>query len=125
MPLPLLLHICSCFFQVTQGVTQTCCLTSANENGVTISHVKSSSLRLKNLLNDVLTRGGFRIMETKSTACYYGLHFGCVNTFNDPDCRKCAERLTNVVNQVLRPTASNNVETQSSNGKTVQMMSIT
>ncbi|MGB8311764.1 MAG: hypothetical protein WCE81_07870 [Halobacteriota archaeon] len=68
-------------------------------------------------------------METKSTACYYGLHFGCVNTFNNPDCRKCAERLTNAVNQVLRPTASNNVEThfnngKTGNGKTVQMMSI-
>jgi hypothetical protein len=42
-------------------------------------------------------------MATKNTACYYGLHFGCINTFNDPDCRKCAERLTNAVNQVLRP----------------------
>ncbi len=45
-------------------------------------------------------------MATKNTACYYGLHFGCINTFNVPDCTKCAERLTNAVNQVLRPAAT-------------------
>lgn len=45
-------------------------------------------------------------MATKNTACYYGLHFGCLNTFNKPDCTKCAERLTNAVNQVLRPAAT-------------------
>lgn len=45
-------------------------------------------------------------MTMKNTGCYYGLHFGCINTFNDPNCRKCAERLTNAVDQVLRPTAT-------------------
>lgn len=63
-------------------------------------------------------------MAIKNTACYYGLHFGCINTFNDPDCRKCAERLTHAVNQVLRPTATCNAETLFNNGKKLQMMSI-
>jgi len=62
-------------------------------------------------------------MTTKNTACYYGLHFGCLNTFNDPDCRKCAERLTSVVNQVVRPIAPNNAGVNVNNGKTLQMMS--
>ena len=53
--------------------------------------------------NSSLEDGDFRIMEAKNTACYYGLHFGCVNTFNDPNCTNCAERLTDAVNQVLRP----------------------
>jgi hypothetical protein len=30
------------------------------------------------------------------------LHTGCLNT-NDPHCTKCAERLANAVNSVLRP----------------------
>ena len=106
------------------SVTQICRHTSGNKNGVTISHAKSSSLRLKNLLRDVLTRGGFTIMETKNAACYYGLHIGCVNTYNDPNCRKCAERLTKAVHQVLRPTAPNNAETHFNDGKTLLMMSI-
>jgi len=41
----------------------------------------------------------------KNGACLYGLRFGCVNTTNDPNCNKCAERLANAVNSVLRPTA--------------------
>jgi len=44
----------------------------------------------------------------KNGACWYGLHFGCVNT-NDPNCTKCAERLANAVNGMLRPTSLNNV----------------
>ena len=42
-------------------------------------------------------------MIAKNSACYYGRHVGCVNV-NDPNCRRCAERLTNAVNQVVRPT---------------------
>ena len=38
-------------------------------------------------------------------ACWYGLHFGCVNTTNDPNCTKCAERLAHAVNGVLYPSA--------------------
>ena len=40
----------------------------------------------------------------KNGACWYGLHFGCLNT-NDPNCTKCAERLAHAVNSVLRPPA--------------------
>jgi hypothetical protein len=39
----------------------------------------------------------------KNGACLYGLRFGCVNTTNDPNCNKCAERIANAVNSVLRP----------------------
>jgi hypothetical protein len=92
--------------QITSSVTQKCCHTSGNKHVVTLSHTRSVSLRLKNLLCDELTGGGKRIMATKNTACYYGLHFGCINTFNDPNCRQCAERLTNAVNHVLCPAAT-------------------
>jgi hypothetical protein len=44
------------------------------------------------------------VTSIKNGACLYGLHFGCVNTTNDPNCNKCAERLANAVNSVLRPT---------------------
>ncbi len=44
-------------------------------------------------------------MATRNTACYYGRHIGCLNATNNPDCRLCAERLTNAVNRVLHPTA--------------------
>jgi hypothetical protein len=39
----------------------------------------------------------------KNGACWYGPHFGCLNTTNDPNCTKCAERLAHAVNSVLRP----------------------
>ncbi len=39
----------------------------------------------------------------KNGAGLYGLRFGCVNTTNDPNCNKCAERLANAVQNVLRP----------------------
>ncbi|MGZ7194090.1 MAG: hypothetical protein ACXVIZ_09285 [Halobacteriota archaeon] len=39
----------------------------------------------------------------KNGACLYGLRFGCVNTTNDPNCNKCAERLASAVQNVLRP----------------------
>ncbi len=39
----------------------------------------------------------------KHGACMYGLRFGCVNTTNDPHCTKCAERLADAVQNVLRP----------------------
>ena len=38
----------------------------------------------------------------KNVACWYGLHFGCVNT-NDPDCTKCAERLVHAVDSERHP----------------------
>ncbi len=38
----------------------------------------------------------------KNGACWYGLHFGCLNTTNDPNCTKCAERLAHAVDSVLR-----------------------
>jgi len=38
----------------------------------------------------------------KNGVCWYGAHFGCVNT-NDPNCTKCAERLAHAVNIVLHP----------------------
>jgi hypothetical protein len=44
------------------------------------------------------------VMGIKNEACWYGLHFGCLNT-NDPNCTKCAERLAHAVNSVLRPSA--------------------
>jgi hypothetical protein len=40
-------------------------------------------------------------MIAKNSACYYGRHVGCVNV-NDPNCRRCAERLTDAVNQVQK-----------------------
>ncbi|MEI7827442.1 MAG: hypothetical protein WCI87_06595 [Euryarchaeota archaeon] len=39
----------------------------------------------------------------KNGACLYGLSYGCVNTANDPNCNKCAERIADAVNNVLRP----------------------
>ena len=39
----------------------------------------------------------------RNGACLYGLRFGCVNTTNDPNCNKCAERLANAVQNMLRP----------------------
>jgi hypothetical protein len=42
------------------------------------------------------------VTSIKNGACLYGLRFGCVNTTNDPNCNKCAERLANAVNRVLR-----------------------
>jgi|GEM_PF-192643 hypothetical protein len=44
---------------------------------------------------------------TKNSGCYYGVHFGCLNAARDPNCDRCAERLTNAVNYVLRPGVSN------------------
>ncbi|MGZ4853450.1 MAG: hypothetical protein ACXV3D_09745 [Halobacteriota archaeon] len=35
--------------------------------------------------------------------CYYGVHFGCLCADCDPNCRRCAERLTNAVNYALHP----------------------
>ncbi len=43
------------------------------------------------------------LTHVKNGACLYGLRFGCVNTTNDPHCNKCAERLANAVQNVLRP----------------------
>jgi len=40
---------------------------------------------------------------TKNSGCYYGVHFGCLNAARDPNCDRCAERLTNAVNYVLHP----------------------
>jgi hypothetical protein len=37
-------------------------------------------------------------MVTKTSGCYYGAHFGCLNVARDPNCDRCAERLTNAVN---------------------------
>jgi hypothetical protein len=30
--------------------------------------------------------------------CYYGVYYGCLCAAREPNCRLCAERLTNVVN---------------------------
>ena len=40
-------------------------------------------------------------MVTKSSVCYYAAHFGCLNAASEPNCRMCAQRLTNAVNYVL------------------------
>jgi hypothetical protein len=45
-------------------------------------------------------------MVTKNSGCYYGVHFGCLNAARDPNCDRCAERLTNAVNYVLHPGVS-------------------
>jgi len=37
-------------------------------------------------------------MAIQNTACYYGRHFGCVTMLQNPDCRRCADRLTHAVN---------------------------
>ena len=42
-------------------------------------------------------------MVTKNSGCYYGVHFGCLCAARDPNCCRCAERLTNAVNIVLHP----------------------
>lgn len=39
-------------------------------------------------------------MSTNTNVCYYGRHIGCLNA-DDPECRGCAERLTNVVKREL------------------------
>ncbi|MGZ7132138.1 MAG: hypothetical protein ACXVH6_02015 [Halobacteriota archaeon] len=38
--------------------------------------------------------------------CYYGVHFGCLCADCDPNCRRCAERLTNAVNYALQQGAN-------------------
>ncbi|HEX7514969.1 MAG TPA: hypothetical protein VF393_05190 [archaeon] len=48
------------------------------------------------------------VTTTKNGGCWYGLHFGCLNT-HDPNCTKCAERLANAVNGVLHPPYLSNV----------------
>ncbi len=45
-------------------------------------------------------------------ACWYGPHFGCLNTTNDPSCTKCAERLANAVNYVAHEAAPHSVGTR-------------
>ncbi len=47
----------------------------------------------------------------KNGACWYGQHFGCLNTTNDPNCTKCAERLANAVNYVAHGAAPGSVGT--------------
>jgi hypothetical protein len=47
---------------------------------------------------------------TKNNACLYGLRFGCMNTTNDPNCTRCADRLASAVNQVLRPMAKTHAD---------------
>ena len=42
-------------------------------------------------------------MVTKNSVCYYAAHFGCLNAASEPNCRMCAQRLTNAVNYVLHP----------------------
>ncbi len=39
----------------------------------------------------------------KNGACWYGPHFGCLNTTNDPNCTKCAERLAHAVDSERHP----------------------
>ena len=38
--------------------------------------------------------------------CYYGVHFGCLCAARDPNCRLCAERLTNAVNHAHQTAVS-------------------
>jgi hypothetical protein len=38
--------------------------------------------------------------------CYYGVHFGCLYAARDPNCRRCAERLSNAVKYELQVVAS-------------------
>jgi len=56
----------------------------------------------------------------KNGGCWYGLHFGCLNTTNDPNCTKCAERLANAVNYVAHGAApwSVGTHTDGTNGGT-------
>jgi len=42
-------------------------------------------------------------MRTRDTACYYGLLVDCLKASNNPDCKLCAERLVNVMTELLRP----------------------
>ena len=41
-----------------------------------------------------------------NNVCYYGQHIGCPYA-NDPNCRRCAERLTRAVNYMGLPTLGN------------------
>ena len=41
-----------------------------------------------------------------NNVCYYGQHIGCPYA-NDPECRRCAERLTRAVNYMGLPTLGN------------------
>ena len=50
-------------------------------------------------------------MATRSSGCYYGVHFGCLCAARDPNCRRCAERLTNAVNYVLHPGLNDELHT--------------
>jgi hypothetical protein len=46
-------------------------------------------------------------MTTENGVCYYALHIGCPNVA-DPNCKRCAQGLTNAVNQMLRPIEQEN-----------------
>ncbi len=50
-------------------------------------------------------------MAPSNDICYYGLHFGCLNAIQDAGCRRCAERLTHAVENVLHPTRVNAMHT--------------
>lgn len=64
---------------------------------VTVSDTKPVSLKLITLPRDEFVIGG-ESMAIQNTACYYGRHFGCVTMIRNPDCTRCADRLTHAVN---------------------------
>ena len=57
-------------------------------------------------------------MTPENNACYYGLRIGCPNATN-PDCRLCAERLTQAVNQVLRSMEVSNAGTRNTTNESL------
>jgi hypothetical protein len=58
-------------------------------------------------------------MAIQNTACYYGRHFGCMTMLQDPNCRRCADRLTHAVNAGSFPRSANQLhETAMSNVET-------
>ena len=42
-------------------------------------------------------------MVTRIRCADHAAHFGCLNAASEPNCRMCAQRLTNAVNYVLHP----------------------
>ena len=100
------------FPQNMHGVTQKFCHRSGNNNSVRL-HTQNDCHASLRTHDERCAPEEENIMTMKNSACLYGLRFGCVNVNGDPNCKKCAERLTNAVNQVLRPRAISNAWTLS------------
>ena len=105
------LHLCTVFhlvrmWQYCPCVTTICCHSFRYETVVTVLDTKPVSLKLITLPRDEFAKEEKK-MAIQNTACYYGRHFGCVTMLQNPDCRRCSDRLTHAVNAGRLPSSAN------------------